>query len=156
MQLEIVNGNDFTINDFFDGIPLKFPPGETVTVSPQVGLHCFGYPGDVGDMAVHMAKRYGWSGRDYLRAEGTGDGPPRYAILAGKITIKPVYFELRRVDRDAPIPADPGGEPDDAREPIGDEADTGTKVGKRRRTPAALGGAKRIRRAPEREGSRGR
>lgn len=151
MQLEVTNRNDFTINDRFDGVPLSFPPGEKVTITPAMALHCFGYPGESQDMALHMAKRYGWSGRDYLRAEGTGDGPAKFQVLAANIAIVPVYFELRRVDPNAPIPADDGSVADDDREPVAHEADTSTKVGKRKRTPAVLGGTKRRQRAPGRD-----
>lgn len=147
MQLEVVNRNEFTINDFFDGIPISFPPGEMVTVTPDMALHCFGYPGEMRDRAVHMAKRYGWSGRDYLRPEGPGDNEPRYATLAGKIEINPVYFDLVRRDRSAPIPADDGREPDQPPEPTGDGPSEGTRVGRRKATrrapPARVSGDRR-------------
>lgn len=136
MQLEVTNGNDFDIEDFFDGIPVRFPAGQTVTVSPDQAMHCFGYPGEARDVALYMAKRYGWSGRDYLIAEGERE--PKYRQLAAKIFIKPVYFDLVRRDRNDPILADHGEEDDEPPEPsMG--ADTGTRAGKRRKTPARLG-----------------
>jgi len=137
MQLEVINGNDFPIEDFFDGIPIRFPEGETVTISPEVALHCFGYPGEPRDRALHMAKRYGWSGRDYLIA--VGDREPKYVQLAAKIIIKPVFFDLVRRDRNDPILADQGEDEDfELPDPQVPADTTGTKGGKRRRTPARL------------------
>lgn len=146
MQFEIINHNNFTIPDHFDGVPIRFPPNEVVTVSPDVALHCFGYPGEFLDRAAHMAKRYGWSSRDFLRPEGPADSQPRYVILAGNVEIRPVYYELVRRNPDAPIPADDGREPDTPREPVSAGADAGeTKVGKRTKTPAKLGGSRQTR-----------
>ncbi len=136
MQLEVTNLNDFPIEDFFDGIPIQFPVAETVTVGADVALHCFGYPGEEKDRALHMAKRYGWSGRDYLIAEG--DREPKYRQLARKIQIKPVYFDLVRRDRNDPILADKGDDEDGLPEPTAGGDSTGTKAGTRKKTPARL------------------
>jgi hypothetical protein len=135
MQLEVINHNDFPIDDFFDGVPVSYPKDVVVTVTPDMALHCFGYPGDKAEMALHMAKRYGWSGRDYLIQQGERE--PLYKQLAAKIEIKPVYFDLVRRDRDAPILADNGEDEDTRMEPVG-SGDTGTRTGKRKRTPARL------------------
>ena len=139
MQVEVTNHNEFMIEDFFDGVPVRFPKDEIVTVTPDIALHCFGWPGDISDMAVHMAKRYGWSGREYLATNETlgARGEPRYYMLARNIEIRPVYYDLVRRNPNDPIPAD-NGEPD---EPLGPpdpmaEAVT-TKVGKRRKARAS-------------------
>lgn len=136
LQLEVVNNTGFTIHDFFDGIPVTFPLGQPVTISAAAGMHLFGYPGEPKDMALHMAKRFGWSGREYLKPEGVGDVESRYEKLAAQIKITPIYFDLVRRDRNAPIPADDGSE-DDSRVPVGDGPDDTTKVGKRIRKPRA-------------------
>ncbi len=132
MMVEAINHNDFVIRDMFNGVPVTFPPDVAVPVSPEVALHCFGYPGELHDRALHMAKRYGWSGRDYLKPEGLGDGPPRYEVLASKIEIRPIYYDLVRRSPNDPILLDTGDEADDRPTPQA-EADTGTKVGKRRK-----------------------
>jgi hypothetical protein len=132
MMVSVINRNTFTINDMFNGIPVVFPPEKSVDVSPEIALHCFGYPGELADRALHMAKRYGWSGKDYLMPEGLGDGEPRYVTLASKIEITPIYYDLVRRNPNDPIPLDTGNEEDD-RPAVTEEADTTTRVGKRRK-----------------------
>ncbi len=64
MMVEVINHNDFTINDMWNGVPVNFPghkdgePGTAVPVSPEIALHCFGYPGELSDRALHMV----WEG----------------------------------------------------------------------------------------------
>jgi hypothetical protein len=135
-MVAITNHNDFLIRDMFNGIPVNFPIGVPVDVSPEIALHCFGWPGELHDRALHMAKRYGWSGRDYLKPEGLGDGPPRYEVLASKIEIRPIYYDLVRRNPNDPIPLDTGDEADDRPDPRA-EADTSTKVGKHKRRAKA-------------------
>jgi hypothetical protein len=134
MMLEVTNNNDFTINDMFDGVPVTFPPGKTVDCTAQIASHLFGYPGELADRAVHMAKRFGWSGKDYLKPEGPGDSVPRYFSLAEKIVISPVYYDLVKRNPNDPIPLDLGDE--DADRPVAEADNTGTKVGKRKRSTA--------------------
>src|SRR5258708_2795777 len=116
----------------FDGAPLRFPSGEKVTIKPEVAMHCFGYPGEARDMAVHMSKRFGWNGREYI---GMQEGDPErrsvYAVMASKVVITPVFFDLVQRKPDDPIPAD-DGDSDDLETPRDDMSNaTGTKVGKR-------------------------
>src|SRR5229473_2508533 len=132
MMVEVINHNEFLINDMFNGVPIRFPPEVRVDVTAEQATHCFGYPGELQDRALHMAKRYGWSGRDYLKPEGLGDGPPRYEVLASKIELRPIFYDLVRRNPNDPIPVDLGNEADDRPTPQA-EADTGTKVGKRRK-----------------------
>jgi hypothetical protein len=145
----VVNGNDIPIHDMFDGVPLRFPPGETVTIKPEVAMHCFGYPGEPHDMAVHMSKRYGWNGLDYIMmVEGDPERRSRYEVMASKVVIKPVYFDLVQRKPDDPIPADDNE--DDLPPTLDDMSnETGTKVGKRAgskargRRPVELGGKRK-------------
>jgi len=131
MMVEVINHNDFLIPGMFNGIPTDFPPEVAVAVSPEIAMHCFGYPGDLPERALHMAKRYGWSGRDYLKPEGLGDGPPRYEVLASRVEIKPIYYDLVRRNPNDPIPLDTGNEADD-RPALNAEPDTTTRVGRRK------------------------
>lgn len=130
---EVVNNNDFEIRDMYDGVPIVFPKGEKVDISPEIALHCFGWPGEDQDRAEHMARRYGWSGRDYLRPEGPNNALPRYAVLSALVTITPVYYTMVRVNPNAPVPADTGDESDDRPTPPMD-VETTTRAGKRKKT----------------------
>jgi hypothetical protein len=132
--LEVVNNNDFTIEDRFDGVPKRFPPGEVVPCSQAECLHYFGWPGELEERAQHMARRFGWAGRDYLKPEGPSDDVPKYVKMCEKIVITPVYFDLVKRHPNDPIPVDTGDEESDRPQATAPE-DT-TKVGRRRRLKA--------------------
>lgn len=133
VRLSVINRNPFTITDMFDGIPVTFPTDQAVDVSPEIAMHLFGYPGELEDRAVHMARRFGWSGKEYLAPEGQGDSEPKYVTMSRLIEIAPVYYNLVRVDPNAPIKLDTGDEAADRATP-GIEADTGTRVGTRKKS----------------------
>lgn len=146
MQVEVTNNNDFPIEDRFNGVPVRFPIGETVTVTEAIAFHCFAWPGDAADMALHMAKRYGWTGRDHLVMNAARQ--PLYRQFADKVVIQPVYFDLVKRDRNDPIPADNGEDADPPPPPPEDAGET-TVVGKgakakaksaKSQTPVAMGG----------------
>jgi hypothetical protein len=141
VMLEVVNNNDFTINDMFDGIPVSFPPGVKVDCTAAQCQHLFGWPGELADRSIHMARRFGWSGKDYLKPQGTGDGVPLYVTLSEKIVITPVYYDLVKRNPNDPIPLDTGDEESDRPVPPA-PADT-TKAGRRKRIAS--------RRAPKRD-----
>ena len=130
-MLEVTNNNEFTINDMFDGVPVSFPPGVAVDCSPAICHHLFGYPGELADRALHMARRFGWAGKDYLRPEGPGDGVPRYVTLSEKIVITPVYYDLVKRNPNDPIPLDTGDEGADR--PVAAVPEDTTKAGRRKR-----------------------
>lgn len=139
-MVEVTNGLEFPIEDRFDGIPIIIPPGGKITLNPAQAMHCFGYPGEFADMARHMAKRYGWQGREYLKHNEKRE--PIYHEMAAKVVFEPIFYDLvpRRRGND-PIPADTG---DDATDPAPQAnrapPDTGTKVGGRKK-PLRLGGS---------------
>ena len=149
-MLEVVNNNDFTITDMFDGVPVTFAPGVPVDCTPAICEHLFGWPAELPVRALKMAARFGWSGKDYLKPEGPGDTVPRYQTLAEKITITPVYYDLVKRNPNDPIPVDLGDEESDR--PVA-TATTGatTKGGRRRRNKAPV---KRGRNVDERAGVR--
>jgi hypothetical protein len=136
IRYEVTNGNDFAIDDHFDGIPVHFFPGIAVRVSPQVVAHCFGYPGEARDMAVHMARRYGWATAEMLKnlSPGPVRTDPAYFGYAAKIIIRAIAYDLVARDPDEPILADQGGAGETA-QPAPEE--DGTKVVRRRRVKAA-------------------
>lgn len=134
-MVEVTNRNDFDINDMFNGIPVVFPVGVKVDVSPDVARHCFGWPGEDVDRATHMARRYGWGGRENLTWK-PGTRLPLYHDWAMKVEVKPIYFDLVRRNPNDPIPADDGKDPDDLPPSRIEAADPGTRVGKRNRKAA--------------------
>jgi len=131
MRLEVTNHNDFTIDDMFDGVPVKFPPNTPVNCTEAQALHFFGWPGELADRAIHMARRFGWSGKDYLKPEGPTDSVPRYVTLSEKIVITPVYYDLVKRDPNAPIPVDTGDEESDR--PVSTAPESTTRSGRKRR-----------------------
>ena len=130
-MLEVTNHNDFTIRDMFDGIPVEFAPGIPVDCTAAICQHLFGWPGELSDRAIHMARRFGWSGKDYLRPEGPTDAVPRYVTLSEKIVITPVYYDLVKRNPNDPIPLDTGDEESDR--PVATETADTTKAGRRKR-----------------------
>jgi hypothetical protein len=136
MLLEVTNRNDFEINDMFNGIPVTFPTGQKVEITPDQALHFFAWPGDDADRAMHMAKRYGWGSRQTL--EWTpGTRQPLWFEMAMKIEVHPVYFDLVRRRPSDPIPADDGSDPDDTGPAKIRAEEAGlTKAGKRNKRAA--------------------
>lgn len=94
--VQVTNRNIFTLSDRFDGVPVKFPPNETVTISRVEAEHFFGYPGEKADMAIHMAKRFGWNTAKHVEVDPI-DGPDGLRLFekyAGKIDFVEQEFEL--------------------------------------------------------------
>jgi hypothetical protein len=60
-RVRITNRNTFVIKDMSDGVPWKFPPGESVIVPASVAFHLFNFPGDEEVMHAHMSRRWGWN-----------------------------------------------------------------------------------------------
>ena len=131
-MIEVINHNDFLINDMFNGIPIRFAPKERVDVSVEIAMHCFGYPGELADRGQHMARRYGWAGRNYLAPENDPNAEPLWMTLASKIELRPIFYDLVRRNPNDPIPVDLGSEEDDRPNPP-PEGDPTTKVGRRKR-----------------------
>lgn len=117
----------------FDGVPALFPPGVPVVISPQAAMHFFGFPGEPRDMAIHMAKRYGWATPANL--QWSAHKTPLYFDMAAKIKFSPVYYELVRRKPDDPIPAIVGDE--EPLEPPASDASTTVVVRSRRYAKAA-------------------
>lgn len=84
-QVKIVNNNDFTLIDYFDGVKFIFPPRKPVRVPANVAAHVFGFkpwpkvPSDDAEdpdslkaqMIRYCAMRHGWNApkpAEYARA----------------------------------------------------------------------------------------
>lgn len=96
VMIHVVNRNPFLVEDRFDGVPVRFPPGEKVSISPSQAQHFFGFPGTPDEMAVHMAKRFGWNTIEYVqRPPGTLPHEPMlFQKYAANIQIQPIEMEL--------------------------------------------------------------
>jgi hypothetical protein len=142
VMIRVTNRNSFMVRDRFDGVPVEFKPGETVSITPDQAFHFFGFPGTPDEMAVHMAKRFGWSTMEYVVRPPGADphAPMLFQEYASKIHIEAIEMELVPKQRSL---ADDGlevgsmphmdpivGEP---RTPIEDAG--GTKVGLRTGSP---------------------
>ena len=41
--VQVINRNEFTIADMFDGIPFTFAPNKALTIPPDAANHIFGW-----------------------------------------------------------------------------------------------------------------
>lgn len=100
--VRIVNRNDFTIADMYDGVPYTFPTDSPVTVPPDAANHIFGWrlKGDeetdekvAADMLLYCQKRHGWNTPEVVRAGN-------HTKWFGKLEFKSVRFRMVEVDDD--------------------------------------------------------
>lgn len=95
VMIKVTNRNPFVLRDRFNGVPVEFPPGKTVTVSPIEANHFFGYPGTPEEMAVHMAKRFGWNTIEHVQKDGDAwDSPKLYERYAWNVKLESEEFVL--------------------------------------------------------------
>lgn len=96
VMITIVNRNPFVIRDRYDGVPIEFPPGERINITKDQALHFFGFPGTADEMAVHMAKRFGWNTADYVKRErgSSPDEPMLFQKYAAAVHLEVVEMEL--------------------------------------------------------------
>lgn len=163
-RVRVVNRNDFTINDRFDGVPVVFEPNKTVDLPLEVAEHIFHYPGDTEDMYRHMARRWGWNLPANPQTNFPGHlalddkGVPLWWRMCRKVEITVSTFELRQVgDPKAPIPADDGG--DDERETVSEvpHANQGRRAKRQRKKAISKARSDRMKRiwAEKRAGTAG-
>ncbi len=100
--VRVVNNNDFTIADRFDGIPFTFESGKAQTIPPDAANHIFGWrPLDddeepaklAADMLLYCQKRHGWNTVEVVRAGN-------HTKWFGKLEFKPVRFRMVEVTDD--------------------------------------------------------
>jgi hypothetical protein len=144
VMIKVTNFNPFPLRDRFDGVPVEFAPGQTVNITPQQAQHFFGFPGTPDEMAVHMAKRFGWNTIDYVqRAQGAHpDTPMLFQKYAWNVRVESIEMELvpkARVQADDGLDVETmpqmaeAGMPPANRDTTG--RDLGTKVGVRTGSP---------------------
>lgn len=68
VNIRVTNRNPWPIPERWDGIPIEFPSGKTVTVELDAAAHFFGFPLDEhGNVAAltpdrdYIIRRYGWN-----------------------------------------------------------------------------------------------
>ncbi len=102
--VKIINTNDFTIEDMFDGVPYKFEPNKPLSIPLEAAAHFFAWPSDDPTLVkMWIAKRLGWNTKDDIARQP--DARMRWEHWVEKIMIVPVHFDLVQRDPDAPIPA---------------------------------------------------
>ena len=72
ISVRVTNGNDFSIEDRYDGVPEVFLPGESRDVDLATAAHIFGFPvdneGRVTAIAAdksYVCRRWGWNRPDF-------------------------------------------------------------------------------------------
>lgn len=100
--VRIVNNNEFTIADMFDGVPFTFEPGKAITIPPDAANHIFGWrpvaeneteSARNNEMLIYCQKRHGWNTPDIVRV---GEHTKRF----GKLEFKAVRFRMVEVTED--------------------------------------------------------
>jgi hypothetical protein len=137
-RVRVTNSNPFEIRDMHDGVPYDFPPGKTVTIPPEAANHIFGWPAEPHEMALYMARRFGWNQpEDYKKDADDPMGLLPWQKKTRNVVLSVEHYEMRKVHAPgAPIPAE---EADDAPDMMGLNIDPPpqrrTVVGTRRRGP---------------------
>ncbi len=95
MNCKILNRNDFTISDRFDGVPYVFETNHPVSVPIDAANHIFGwFPGvDKEIVKRHVQKRFGWNTPDMVK-EG------QHNRFFGQIEITPIMYRMVPVEVD--------------------------------------------------------
>ena len=93
--VRVVNNNDFTISDMFDGVPFTFDPGKAETIPPDAAGHIFGWSPEAtpAEMLLYCQKRHGWNTPEVVRANN-------HTKWFGQIEFKPVRFRMVEVTDD--------------------------------------------------------
>jgi hypothetical protein len=152
IRIKVTNRNDFVIRDRHDGVPYTFKPNDRVTVTQAAANHFFGWPGDLEQRTLYMAKRYGWNTAEYVVRDATK--PDAKSILetyAENIILETeemVMVPKKQVLADDMLDVDTmptmGDEefgPEPGSRTTGPGSGVGTKVGVRKGSPVRLGGA---------------
>ena len=100
-RLRVVNHNDFPIQDRYDGVPLVFPPNESIDISLEAARHILGYPAERDLMNLHMAKRWGWNRPEHVTLDPQ-TRKMKFQEYADKIEVSVETYEIRRVVPEGP------------------------------------------------------
>jgi hypothetical protein len=152
IRIKVTNRNPFVIRDRYDGVPYTFKPNDQVTVTQAVANHFFGWPGDLESRTLYMAKRRGWSTKEYVLRDTEKNGPDAKSILETNVEniildVEEMVMVPKRqaladdmLDVDTmPTMGDEDFGPDPSPRSPGP---VGTKVGVRKGSPVRLGSRK--------------
>ena len=63
--VKIINTNDFTIEDMFDGVPYRFEPNKPLSIPLEAAAHFFAWPSDdLIFVKLWIVKCFGWNMKD--------------------------------------------------------------------------------------------
>jgi hypothetical protein len=101
MAIRVINNNDFTISDRFDGVPYVFEKlGKALSIPIDAAFHIFGWHREV-DPAVmknYIMKRFGWNTPAMLENGRAG-------LFYDGLVFQPIKYRM------VPVEVDPNGDP---------------------------------------------
>ena len=67
MLVKVTNGNDFALNDMYDGVQYVLEPGKETKMPAEAANHILGWTegGSRRDMFLHTQKRWGWNTKEW-------------------------------------------------------------------------------------------
>jgi hypothetical protein len=153
IRIKVTNRNDFTIRDRHDGVPYIFKPNDQVIVTQAAANHFFGWPGDLEQRTLYMAKRWGWNTQEYVIRDPTK--PNAKSLLEERteniiLEVEEMVMvpkkqaladDMLDVDTMPTMGDEDFGGPEPSSRTSGTAGGLGTKVGIRKGSPVRLGGA---------------
>jgi hypothetical protein len=101
MAIRVINNNDFTISDRFDGVPYIFEKdGKPLSIPIDAAFHIFGWHREVDPAAMknYVMKRFGWNTPSMIQ-EG------RNELFYASLQFQPIMYRM------VPVEVDPQGVP---------------------------------------------
>jgi hypothetical protein len=95
MAIRVINSNDFTISDRFDGVPYTFEPQVPLAVPVDAAFHIFGWHRefDPAVMKNYVMKRFGWNTPNMI------DGG-RAELFYSLLKFQPIMYRMVPVEVD--------------------------------------------------------
>jgi hypothetical protein len=87
--VNVLNSNDFTIEDRYDGVLYTFAPGTALTIPVEAAKHILGFNEETRQADfLHVQRRWGWNVKD-----AKNDTLSHAKEWFKNIIVRPVYFE---------------------------------------------------------------
>ena len=97
--VKVVNRNEFTLHDHYDGRPYVFPPGEERTIPLDAAAHIFGFTSTATEeeCRTHCIKRFGYNTPERMKGGG-------HETFWDCLQLTPMLMRLveQRAEEDAP------------------------------------------------------
>lgn len=92
MKVKVINRNEWTISDMFDGVPYDFPSNVAISIPIDAAYHIFGWHPEVDRKAMraYCQKRFGWN-TPAMQQGSKGD------LFFDRLTIEPIYYRMIEV-----------------------------------------------------------